>query len=61
VCGTLGAFLLTVHDELDLSVPPGPEAAEAVAELRRIMETCIEARVPFLTESKSGSTWGVCA
>jgi DNA polymerase-1 len=61
VCGPLGAFLLTVHDELDLSVPPTSEAAEAAAELRHIMETCIRCRVPILTESKTGPDWGACA
>jgi DNA polymerase-1 len=56
--GPLGAYLLTVHDELGLSVPRTAAGEEAAAELRRIMETCVPLRVPLLVKSERGETWG---
>ena len=59
-CAVLGAPLLTVHDELDWSVPQTPEGAQALAEAKRIMETCVELRVPLQVDEKSGAHWGEC-
>lgn len=60
-CYESGAFdatgvpLLTVHDELDFSAPPDvPEFAE----VRRIMETCVELKVPLICEPSTGPNWG---
>lgn len=48
---------LTVHDELDLSVPRG-EAGERVARrLRDLMEE-VELTVPILAEAELGRSWG---
>jgi DNA polymerase-1 len=58
ICDVLGPYLLTVHDELDTSVPRTPAGNEAVRELVRIMETCITCEVPFLVESTRGKDWG---
>ena len=53
-----GAPLLTVHDELDFSDPGGCD--EAFAEVERIMENCLELRVPVRVDGESGPSWGEC-
>lgn len=58
VCDVLGAPLITVHDELNWSVPQSPIGAEAHAEALEIMRTCIPLRVPLLVSSKFGVNWG---
>ena len=58
---TLGAPHLTVHDELDCSDDGSPAAAEAFVELRHIMETCVQLRVPMLVDETIGANWGECA
>lgn len=58
ICNVLGAPLLTVHDELDWSAPPTTEAAQALAESQRIMETCVSLRVPLRAEREDGANWG---
>jgi DNA polymerase I-like protein with 3'-5' exonuclease and polymerase domains len=58
VCDVLGPPLLTVHDELDWSEPPTREAAEAMAEAKRIMETCIPLNIPTFVDSEVGPSWG---
>jgi DNA polymerase I-like protein with 3'-5' exonuclease and polymerase domains len=60
VFGPLGAPLLTVHDELDISVPRTKEAQEAAAELKRISETCITLKVPLIVDAERGKSWGDC-
>jgi DNA polymerase-1 len=49
---------LTVHDELGVSVPKTREGIEAYEELKRMMETVLELRVPIIAEAEYGSTWG---
>lgn len=56
----LGAPLLTVHDELDVSVPRTPRANEAARELKLIGETCVKMRVPLIVEAERGASWGEC-
>jgi DNA polymerase I-like protein with 3'-5' exonuclease and polymerase domains len=58
VCNELGAPHLTVHDELDGSVPPTQAAQEALAEVKRIMETCVTLHVPLKTDGGTGPDWG---
>lgn len=58
VCNALGAPHLTVHDELDGSLPPGPAAREALAEVKRIMESCVQLRVPLRADGGIGPNWG---
>lgn len=60
VCNYLGAPLLTVHDELDWSVPRTPAARQAHDEVVRIMESCVRLNVPLLCDSESGPNWGQC-
>lgn len=59
-CDVLGAPLITVHDELDLSVPRNPVAEEALAEVKRCMEEAIRLRVPVIAELERGANWGEC-
>jgi len=58
ICDVLGAPLLTVHDELDWSVPRTKEAHEAHDAAVRIMETCVELRVPLRCDVECGPDWG---
>jgi DNA polymerase I-like protein with 3'-5' exonuclease and polymerase domains len=51
---------LTVHDELDWSRKPGPKAAQAFVEVKRIMENCVKLKVPLLAVMSTGATWGEC-
>jgi DNA polymerase-1 len=60
VCRELGAPLVTVHDELDWSVPRNPAAQSAIDTAKRIMETCITLRVPIIAEREVGASWGEC-
>ncbi|NIU83359.1 MAG: hypothetical protein GWN64_07730 [Candidatus Thorarchaeota archaeon] len=48
---------LTVHDELDVSVPKTDEGQEALMELKNIMETCIQLRVPIVADLEVGPNW----
>ena len=48
---------LTVHDELDSSVPRTKEGFEALREMNHIMETCVEISVPILSEISTGENW----
>ena len=49
--------LLTVHDELDVSIPRTKEAKEAFKELTHIMETIMPLRVPVLASANTGKNW----
>lgn len=49
---------LTVHDELDVSIPPTIEGAEAILDLRNTMEECIKLKVPVKAEMEIGDSWG---
>jgi len=57
VCDVLGAPAITVHDELDFSMPDTPEGREAIKEVKRIMETCVELRVPLVADVEIGPNW----
>lgn len=58
VCDVLGAPLLTVHDELDWSVPKTAIAEEAMREVHHIMETCVTIKVPIVAAREEGVDWG---
>ena len=47
---------ITVHDELDFSVE-NQEEADAYA---RVMETCVDLRVPLKVDADVGTNWGNC-
>jgi len=58
VCDVLGAPLVTVHDELDWSMPNTKEGKEAMVEVKRLMEKAIEMTVPIIVDQSDGSSWG---
>lgn len=58
VCDVLGAPLLTVHDELNFSVPNTKEGVEAVLEAKRLMENVFKLKVPITCDCEKGPDWG---
>lgn len=58
VCDVIGVPLVTVHDELDFSVPRTKEGAEAILEVKRLMENAISLKVPVIADIEIGSNWG---
>lgn len=60
VCQILGAPLITVHDELDWSIPHSAAADKAAAEARHIMETTVQLTLPMRVDWSRGENWGVC-
>lgn len=61
IMNVLGYPLLTVHDELDISVPQTKEGKEAARELTKIMSDAVTLKVPVLVDSSQGDDWGQCA
>ena len=58
VWDVLGPPLLTIHDELDRSVPNTKEGLEASAEARNIMTNCIKLKLPLHVDEEVGANWG---
>ncbi len=56
----LGTMSLTVHDEMDTSVPRGAKGDKLVDEVTHQMENCYKIRVPILCETQRGANWGEC-
>jgi DNA polymerase I-like protein with 3'-5' exonuclease and polymerase domains len=56
----IGAPLLTVHDELDCSVPNTKEGKEAFDEMVHIMENSIKLKIPVRVDADLGSNWAEC-
>lgn len=56
-CDILGAPLLTVHDELNWSVPRTRAAIRAHRETVRLMSNVVDLRVPLLVSSDHGKDW----
>jgi DNA polymerase I-like protein with 3'-5' exonuclease and polymerase domains len=54
----LGPWLLTVHDEGDISTPKTKAAKEAVLETKRLMESCMKLSIPVIAELSTGPNWG---
>lgn len=48
---------LTVHDELDGSMPITEKGIEAVWELKQIMENCVKLKVPIKAVLEIGTNW----
>ena len=48
---------LTVHDEIDMSIPKTKEGIEAVVEAKHIMETCVTLKVPVISDLEIGANW----
>ena len=53
----LGAPLITVHDELDFSVPRTKLGKEAILEVKNIMINTIPLSVPLLVDVERGTNW----
>jgi DNA polymerase I-like protein with 3'-5' exonuclease and polymerase domains len=49
---------LTVHDELDVSIPPTKAGREAFGEMVRLMEHSIKFDVPIVAKAETGPNWG---
>lgn len=49
---------ITVHDEMDCSMPRTKEGTEAGKELKNIMENCVKLRVPVIADCEYGPSWG---
>jgi DNA polymerase-1 len=60
VCDVLGPPQLTVHDELDVSVPRTKLGLEAAAEMKHLMEACVRLTVPLKVDMGTGPNWGEC-
>ena len=60
VCNVLGAPLLTVHDEIDWSVPNTPQGLEAAAVARQLSQDVIKLKVPLIVDVERGPNWGEC-
>lgn len=58
--GVLGAPLLTVHDELDWSVPRTAAGREAADEAKHLGEVCVTLKVPLRVDCERGTNWGNC-
>ena len=48
---------LTVHDELDFSVPNSKQGLEAFNDLKHIMQTTVELNVPLVADGGLGENW----
>jgi len=51
-------MLLTVHDELDFSIPKTKIGQECKKEIKYMMEHVVELRVPTRIDMECGSNWG---
>jgi DNA polymerase I-like protein with 3'-5' exonuclease and polymerase domains len=63
VCDTLRAPLLTVHDELNWSIPQTNAGREAFSESVRIMENVYSDRIgglPLVVDYDTGANWAEC-
>lgn len=57
VCDVLGPPLLTVHDELDWTIPRTKIGKEAFVESCRIMEKAVPLKIPVLVDHDIGANW----
>jgi DNA polymerase I-like protein with 3'-5' exonuclease and polymerase domains len=48
---------LTVHDEMNVSIPQTPEGHEAFKEMVHIMESAIELAIPVIATANTGLNW----
>ena len=48
---------LTVHDEQDVSIPKNQQGLDAFREMKHIMETCVEIKVPIICKESYGDNW----
>ncbi len=50
---------LTVHDELNVSVPKTKAGINAFKEMQHTMETCLTLKVPIMAKPEIGPAWGL--
>lgn len=48
---------ITVHDEIDVSVPQTPEGKEALTELKHTLENCVTLKVPLKVDCHTANNW----
>lgn len=53
----IGVPRLTVHDELNFSIPDTDSAKSGFKDFVRVMETVLPLRVPVLTDAQIGNNW----
>jgi DNA polymerase I-like protein with 3'-5' exonuclease and polymerase domains len=54
-CATAGHLpILQIHDELCFNI----QNKKVADEIKKIMEGCIEFKVPFVVDKKLGDSWG---
>jgi DNA polymerase I-like protein with 3'-5' exonuclease and polymerase domains len=58
VLEVIGVPHLTVHDELDFSIPRGKAGREAAREVQNIMQNCVTLSVPLKVDTSIGKDWG---
>jgi DNA polymerase-1 len=58
VFDVIGVPHLTVHDELDFSMPRTRAGLEAMRHVRHVMENVLRLRVPLKVDIESGRSWG---
>ncbi|MCK9231140.1 MAG: DNA polymerase [Dehalococcoidales bacterium] len=58
VCDVLGFPLLTIHDELDWSVPDNKKAKTTFKEMVDIAEKALPLKVPVIVDTETGKSWG---
>ena len=58
ICDILGPFLLTVHDELDVSIKREKKEKEAFKTMCKIMENTIKLKVPLIVDPEIKKNWG---
>ena len=49
---------LTIHDELDFSVPKNKEGEEKLKEVVHLMKNAVELNVPLQVDVERGASWG---
>lgn len=52
-----GKMLLQVHDEMIFELPEKEPIEEHLQQIKSIMETCVEMRVPLLVDASYGTNW----
>lgn len=52
--------LLTVHDELDWSLPCGDEGQRIITDMCDVMEHAVQLKIPILADVETGPNWGAC-
>ena len=57
VCDEIGVPMITCHDEVDFSIPPGND--KIIPEIKNIMENTVNLEVPLAVDVETGESWNV--